>query len=60
MFKILFIDSSYASAKISLILDFPWTSIILIKFLRFINMHMGRVHDVTHCYNQGKKCVPPC
>ena len=25
----------------------------------FINMHMGRVHDVTHCYNLGKKCVPP-
>ena len=40
MFKILFIDSSYASAKISLILDFPWTSLILIKFLPFINMHM--------------------
>ena len=25
----------------------------------FINMHNGRVHDVTHCYNLGKKCVPP-
>ena len=25
----------------------------------FINMHMGRVHDVTHCYNLGEKCVPP-
>ena len=25
----------------------------------FINIHKGRVHDVTHCYNLGKKCVPP-
>ena len=25
----------------------------------FINMHKGRVHDVTHCYNLGKK-VPSC
>ena len=40
MFKKLFIDSSYASAKISLILDFPWTSRMLIKCLSFINMHM--------------------
>ena len=40
MFKILFIDSSYASAKISVILDFPWTSRILIKCLPFIDMHM--------------------
>ena len=23
----------------------------------FINMHEGRVHDVTHCYNLGKKSV---
>ena len=22
-------------------------------------MHKGRVHDVTQCYNLGKKCVPP-
>ena len=21
----------------------------------FINRHMGRVYDVTHCYNLGKK-----
>ena len=21
----------------------------------FINMHKGRVHDVTHCYNLGAK-----
>ena len=60
MFKILFINSSYASAKINVILDFLWTSRILIKCLPFIDIHMGRVHDVTHCYNQGKKCVPPC
>ena len=25
-----------------------------------INIHNGRVHDVTHCYNLGEKCVPPC
>ena len=32
----------------------------------FINMHKGRVHDVTHCYNLGKNaflhlimCLPP-
>ena len=25
----------------------------------FINIHKGRVHDVTYCYNLGKKCVPP-
>ena len=25
----------------------------------FIYMHKSRVHDVTHCYNLGKKCVPP-
>ena len=25
-----------------------------------INMHKGRVRDVTHCYNLGEKCVPPC
>ena len=23
-----------------------------------INMCKGRVNDVTHCYNLGKKCVP--
>ena len=40
MFKILFIDSSYASAKISVILDFPWTSRILIKCLPLIDMHI--------------------
>ena len=28
--------------------------------VRLINMHKGRVHDVTHCYNLGEKCVPPC
>ena len=22
-------------------------------------MHKGQVYDVTHCYNLGKKCVPP-
>ena len=22
-------------------------------------MYNGRVHDVTHCYNLGKKCLPP-
>ena len=29
------------------------------KWIPLINMHKGRVHDVTHCYNQGKKCLPP-
>ena len=23
-----------------------------------INRHMGRVNDVTHCYNLGKKWIP--
>ena len=27
--------------------------------LPFINRHKGRVHDVTHCFNLEKKCVPP-
>ena len=40
--------------KLNRILDFPWISRILIKCLPFINMHMGRVHDVTHCYNLEK------
>ena len=25
----------------------------------FFNMHKGGVHDITHCYNPGKKCVLP-
>ena len=25
----------------------------------FVNIYKGRVHDVTHCYNLGKKFVPP-
>ena len=25
----------------------------------FINMQEGRVHDVIHCFNLEKKCVPP-
>ena len=25
----------------------------------FINMRKGLVHDVSHCFNLGKKCVPP-
>ena len=27
--------------------------------LPFINMHKGRVHEVTHCYKLEKKCVSP-
>ena len=25
----------------------------------YINMHKGRVYDVTHCYNLRKICIPP-
>ena len=25
----------------------------------FINRHKGRFHEVIHCYNLGKKGVPP-
>ena len=38
--------SSNASAKISPVSVFPC--------LPFINMHKGRVHDVTYCYNLEK------
>ena len=47
--------SSYASVKIYLVGAFPLRSVCV----PFINMHKGRVYDVTHCYNLGKKCVPP-
>ena len=30
------------------------------KWVPFINMHNGRVNDVTYCDNPGKKWVPPC
>ena len=36
-------------------LAFPLRSVCV----PFINMHNGQVHDVTYCYNLGKKCVPP-
>ena len=29
------------------------------KWIPFINMYKGRVYDVTHCFNQEKKCVLP-
>ena len=45
--------SSGRGMKISLIGGFPLGSLSL------INLHKGRIHDVTHCYNLGKKWVPP-
>ena len=42
--------SSRSSAKISLVGVFPC--------LPLINMYKGRVYDVTHCYNLGKKVSP--
>ena len=48
-------NSSHASAKLSLIDAFSLHSVCV----PVINMHKGRVHDVTHCFNLEKKCVPP-
>ena len=45
---------SIPSAKISPVSGFPRK-----KWVPFINMHNGRVNDVTYCDNLGKKCVPP-
>ena len=42
-------NSSHASAKLSLIDAFSLHSVCV----PVINMHKGRVHDVTHCFNLG-------
>ena len=46
--------SSRALAKMSLVSGFPRK-----KWVPFIDMHNGRVNDVTYCDNLGKKWVPP-
>ena len=47
--------SSLLCWKLSLVGAFPLRSVCV----PLINMHNGRVYDVTHCYNLGKKCVTP-
>ena len=43
--------SSLLGSKISPVGAFPLRSVCV----PLINRHMGRVNDVTHCYNLGKK-----
>ena len=53
------ISESLYKRVVSSILGSNLTPFGVFPCLLFINMYKGRVHDVTYCYNLGKKCVPP-
>ena len=48
-------DHNRKVPPVSLVGAFPLRSVCV----PLINMHKGRVHNVTRCYNPEKKCVPP-